>query len=159
LSQAPQAADAGSVHKGIDPSAELVIGRGDSAVAEALDEAVQDPREVAAAVVAVDMDGASGATAILPAALEASELAAAIAQESIAIAQAAAAQQQAGQDVLESAVEISRKRSSAEALPEDEAGAGGGQAVHGAAAEPKRRRRFLKGMEVVWKFFGVDPAA
>ncbi|KAK9916881.1 hypothetical protein WJX75_008273 [Coccomyxa subellipsoidea] len=123
---------------------EVVMGRGDSAVAEAISQAVQTPRDVAAAVVAVQLDG-SCAKASLPPSLEGTELGASIAQESIAAAQAAVQQGAAGGDVLSDGP--SRKRSAEQDEPGEEAGG---------AAQPRRRRRLRTGMEVVWKFFGLN---
>jgi hypothetical protein len=120
------------------------MGRGDSAVAEAISQAVQTPRDVAAAVVAVQLDG-SCAKASLPPSLEGTELGASIAQESIAAAQAAVQQGAAGGDVLSDGP--SRKRSAEQDEPGEEAGG---------AAQPRRRRRLRTGMEVVWKFFGLN---
>ncbi len=127
---------------GTDINPEVVMGRGDSAVAEAISQAMGTPQGVAAAVVGVQLDGAT-ATASLPPTLVGTELGASIAQESIAVAQAAA--QQANDLMPEGP---SRKRSAEEV----EQGEEGGRDVQ----QPRRRRRLRTGMEVVWKFFGVS---
>lgn len=125
-------------------------------MAEALNQAVQDPQEVAAAVVAVDMDGAT-AKAILPPALEGTELGEAVAEQSAAIAQAAVQQQEEdGAEKAANGLDLSRKRSAAHAMDEEQQPGDEPRAAEAAAAEHKRRRKFLRGMEVVWKFFGVD---
>lgn len=123
------------------------MGRGDSAVAEAISEAVQTPQCVAAAVVAVQLDGKS-ATASLPPTLEGTQLGASIAQESIAVVEAAVKEGVASGALPEQG--LSRKRSAEEAGASEEAG------QDAQPARGKRRRRHWRtGMEVVWQFFGV----
>jgi hypothetical protein len=107
---------------------------------------VHDSKEVAAAVVAIGIkDGATRAT--LPAALQGTALGESVAQESIALADVAVQQGLIGG--LPPGLDLSRKRSADGELIPDPAAAG-------TVAEPRKRRRFLKGMEVVWKFFGVN---
>ncbi len=125
----------------------MVIDRGDSAVAEAISEAVQTPQCVAAAVVAVQLDGDS-AKASLPPTLEGTQLGASIAQESIAVVEAAMQEGVASGAVPEGG--LSRKRSAEEVDANEEA------SLDAQPARGKRRRRHWRtGMEVVWQFFGV----
>ena len=123
------------------------MGRGDSAVAEAISEAVQTPQCVAAAVVAVQLDGDS-AKASLPPALEGTQLGASIAEESIALVEAAVGEGEASGALPVGG--LSRKRLAEEVGANEEAG------LDAQPARGKRRRRHWRtGMEVVWQFLGV----
>ncbi|BDA40692.1 hypothetical protein COCOBI_01-3450 [Coccomyxa sp. Obi] len=131
--------------EGLAKAPEVVMGRGDSAVAEAISEAVQTPQCVAAAVVAVQLDGNS-AKASLPPVLEGTQLGASIAQESIAVVEAVVEEGVASGALPEEGP--SRKRSAEDVGASQEAGTD---------AQPprgKRRRHWRTGMEVVWQFFG-----